>query len=253
MIMWFKMDLNWLTRCPFRVNHGSDSDSEHRGGAPGNTQAAAHMYAYGMRNTTRLLRRPWCKKPGKPTCLEQSPTWPWPWWSHSVAFWSCHHPASLSDSYHRISSVHMYVLINETHGRIDAYVNNTHNRANTNLVTILVTLWLVKVNNRYRKFRSETKFYYWSKWKRSYSRYDRYQKCCVRKLWDQLRRIYNCYTRVLSGVGNLESWPKLFRKIYYWSKWKRRNYSRCNRYQKCCVRKLWDQLLNIYNCYIHTC
>ncbi len=43
------------------------------------------------------------------------------------------------------------------------------------------------------------------------------------------------------------------RKIYYWSKWKRRNYSRCNRYQKCCVRKLWDQLLNIYNCYIHTC
>ncbi len=32
-------------------------------------------------------------------------------------------------------------------------------------------------------------------------------------------------------------------QIYYWSKWKRRNYSRCNRYQKCCVRKLWDQLL----------
>ncbi len=24
-----------------------------------------------------------------------------------------------------------------------------------------------------------------------------------------------------------------------------------NCYQKCCVRKLWDQLLNIYNCYIH--
>ncbi len=36
-------------------------------------------------------------------------------------------------------------------------------------------------------------------------------------------------------------------EIYYWSKWKRRNYSRYNRYQKCCVRKLWDQLLNIYN------
>jgi hypothetical protein len=36
-------------------------------------------------------------------------------------------------------------------------------------------------------------------------------------------------------------------KIYYWSKWKRRNYSRYNRYQKSCVRKLWDQLLNIYN------
>ncbi len=28
------------------------------------------------------------------------------------------------------------------------------------------------------------------------------------------------------------------RKIYYWSKRKRRNYSRYNRYQKCCVRKL---------------
>ena len=42
-------------------------------------------------------------------------------------------------------------------------------------------------------------------------------------------------------------------RIYYWSKRKRRNYSRYNRYQKCCVRKLWDQLLNIYNCYIHTC
>ncbi len=24
------------------------------------------------------------------------------------------------------------------------------------------------------------------------------------------------------------------RKIYYWSKWKRRNYSKYNRYQKCC-------------------
>ncbi len=43
------------------------------------------------------------------------------------------------------------------------------------------------------------------------------------------------------------------KRIYYWSKWKRRNYSRYDRYQKCCVRKLWDQLLNIYNCYIHTC
>jgi hypothetical protein len=28
------------------------------------------------------------------------------------------------------------------------------------------------------------------------------------------------------------------KKIYYWSKRKRRNYSRYNRYQKCCVRKL---------------
>ncbi len=28
------------------------------------------------------------------------------------------------------------------------------------------------------------------------------------------------------------------RQIYYWSKRKRRNYSRYNRYHKCCVRKL---------------
>ncbi len=40
------------------------------------------------------------------------------------------------------------------------------------------------------------------------------------------------------------------RKIYYWSKWKRRNYSRCNRYQKCCVRKLWDQLLKKCVCVV---
>ncbi len=27
-------------------------------------------------------------------------------------------------------------------------------------------------------------------------------------------------------------------ELYYWSKWKRRNYSKYNRYQKCCVCKL---------------
>ncbi len=33
--------------------------------------------------------------------------------------------------------------------------------------------------------------------------------------------------------------PKvLLEELHYWSKWKRRNYSRCNRYQKCCLRKL---------------
>ncbi len=48
---------------------------------------------------------------------------------------------------------------------------------------------------------------------------------------------------------------KKVKKFYYWSKChrKRRNYSRYDRYHKCCVRKLWDQLRNIYNCYIHAC
>ncbi len=86
--------------------------------------------------------------------------------------------------------------------------------------------------------------------------------------------MYLLYTRVLSGVGmrarlrprlspyrvpcNVPSALRTFataapilpclckRKIYYWSKWKRRNYSRCNRYQKCCVRKLWARDTNSY-------
>ncbi len=46
-------------------------------------------------------------------------------------------------------------------------------------------------------------------------------------------------------TGQKWTWREDTIRIYYWSKWKRRNYSRYNRYQKCCVRKLWDQLLNM--------
>ncbi len=41
----------------------------------------------------------------------------------------------------------------------------------------------------------------------------------------QLRNIYYCYIQLWTWNLNIK------RKIYYWSKWKRRNYSRCNLYQ----------------------
>ncbi len=64
------------------------------------------------------------------------------------------------------------------------------------------------------------------------------QSTLVKGLWYTCKSSAAMYTRL---------------EFYYWSKWKRRNYSRYNRYQKCCLRKLWDQLRNIYNCYIHAC
>ncbi len=42
----------------------------------------------------------------------------------------------------------------------------------------------------------------------------------------------------------------IIRKIYYWSKWKRRNYSRCNRYQKCCVRTLCGTDRRMDGCFL---
>jgi hypothetical protein len=66
---------------------------------------------------------------------------------------------------------------------------------------------------------------------------------CFNKLswpWDEPTLLFasvHMYTHVVWHLLVLFLWW-----FYYWSKWKRRNYSRYDRYQKCCVRKLWDQL-----------
>ncbi len=53
------------------------------------------------------------------------------------------------------------------------------------------------------------------------------------------------HTRTLSGSAPLLLAKKKGKnfaqqeEIYYWSKWKKRNYSRYNRFQKCCLRNLY--------------
>jgi hypothetical protein len=58
-----------------------------------------------------------------------------------------------------------------------------------------------------------------------------------RKKWSRLRSRYFNLAKQLHKSKTLFLLCCLM-KIYYWSKWKRRIYSKYNRYQKCCVCKL---------------